>query len=279
MTREQVDAVYRHLQKETSDPAELLRQLLLVEGDFNALEAVLYVPMYSMGMGQASITPRIAALRAIPFTIESAISGRLTMEAIKTLDIGDNTLFGMPNRVRELFDRAAQIANYGVERIAFDLKPIDNWTIQDLVVPFTRLRGFTGVGDKAALHILMDTGWGVVKPDRHICRFLSRIGGEWQRYFLNGRQDDLLAPLMLPFVRDWRDTCAGFAVGGMALSPEGGEISFPPLTKLTSRQIDILIMWFTQDRARREIHWRPAAVCGDRPICQKCTVPDCFSRS
>ncbi|MFI5025001.1 MAG: hypothetical protein ACHQRJ_25550 [Alphaproteobacteria bacterium] len=279
MTPAQINAVYQYLCQNTGDPTELQRQLNLVGNEFGAVEAVLYLPMYSMGIGQAGVTPRIAALRRMGFTVEGAHTGRHTVEEIERLDIGGGKLFGMRKRISQLMRRAADIYAYGVERIAQDLKPIDNWNIDDLVRPFTCLSGFTGIRDKAALHVLMDLRWDVVKPDRHICRFLRRLGGQWERYFPTGKKDDLPAPLMFPFAKEWRDTCARFRRVNLPPPAARNGVAFPPLMDLSSRQIDILIMWFAQDRAREERSWRPAPICGKQAACQKCPVPDCEARA
>lgn len=94
------------------------------------------------------------------------------------------------------------------------------WSLDEIVNPFTVFYSFTGVADKAALHILMDLVWGLVKPDRHICRFVSRLGGTWKRYFQGGATDDLRLALTLPFVRAWQDAFALFSFSDSTLAPE-----------------------------------------------------------
>ena len=231
-----------------------------------------------MGIGQSGITHRIQALRDLKFTIEGANAGQFTSEQIAGLNIGNRVLFGMPNRVDQLLDRAKRIAACGAEALTLVLQPRPDWATDDLVEPFALLSSFPGVGNAAALHILMDLGWGVVKPDRHICRFLSRLGGPWRRYFPGGPTTVLPAPLMLNFAATWRDICASFTTSNVPPPAPRGAVTFPPLAGLTSRQIDILIMWFTQVVARLERPWRPAQLCGEQPQCARCTVPGCPER-
>ncbi|AOJ26762.1 hypothetical protein WJ12_17730 [Burkholderia seminalis] len=275
MTPDQINAVYQNLCQRTPNPAELKRRLDSVVNNFTAVDAVLYLPMYSMGMGQAGITRRIDALRALPFTIEDAVSGRQTVADIEQLAVVGGNEFGMRRRVDELFMRAKEISTYGTDRLATVLQPKKNWSLDDIVDPFTVLYTFTGVADKAALHILMDLGWGVVKPDRHICRFVSRLGGQWKRYFPDGATDDLRPALTLPFVRAWQDACALFSSSALAPPPSRNGVMFPGVSELSSRQVDRLVMWYAQDRAREEHGWRPKPVCGKQPDCQSCSVQDC----
>ena len=278
MTPDQINAVYQNLCQRTLAPAEFKRQLDSVGSNFTAVEAVLYLPMYSMGMGQAGITRRIDALRALPFTIEDAVSGKLTVANIERLTVVGGKEFGMRRRVEELFKRANEIFAYGAGRLGAVLQPKKNWSLDEIVDPFTVLYSFTGVADKAALHILMDLGWGVVKPDRHICRFVSRLGGPWKRYFPGGATDDLRPALTLPFVRAWQDACALFSSSLLAPPPPRNGVIFPSVTELSSRQVDILVMWYAQDRAKEEHGWRPRPVCGNQPDCQSCSVQDCGAR-
>lgn len=278
MTPEQINAVYQDLVKRTGDPDNFLHRLELVKNDFNAVDAVLFLPMYSMGIGQAGIHRRINVLRAMPFTVQDAVSGKCTVREIEHLKVSGEGEFGMPNRLEELFDRARQIADHGEAKLSTILEPRENWSLDDLVEPFTLLYRFTGVADKAALHILMNLGWGVVKPDRHICRFLSRLGGPWKRYFPTGETDELRAALTLPFVKDWRDTCATFASSKLPAPSVNKQVQLPSVAQLSSRQVDILIMWYAQDRAKDEHEWRPKPICGKVADCKACSVPECEAR-
>lgn len=274
----QINEVYKYLCAKTGNPTEFTRQLALAGNEFTPVEAVLYLPMYSMGMGQSGITRRIQALRDLKFTVEGANAGQFTTEQIAGLNIGNRVRFGMPNRVDQLLDRAKRITAYGAQALTLALQPRPDWTTNDLVEPFALLSGFPGVGNAAALHILMDLGWGVVKPDRHICRFLSRLGGPWRRYFPGKPTTVLPAPLMLNFAATWRDICAGFTTSSLPPPPPRGAVTFPPLADLTSRQIDILIMWFTQKPGPDELAWHPAPLCGAKKQCALCMVPDCPAR-
>lgn len=278
MTPDQINAVYQNLCQRTLAPAEFRRQLDRVVSNSTAVNAVLYLPMYSMGMGQAGITRRIDALRALPFAIEDAVSGKQTVADIERLAVVGGKEFGMRRRVEELFMRAKEISTYGAGRLETVLQPKKNWSLDEIVDPFTVLYSFTGVADKAALHILMDLGWGVVKPDRHICRFVSRLGGPWKRYFPDGPTDDLRPALTLPFVRAWQDACALFSSSSLAPPPPRNGVVFPSVSELSSRQVDILVMWYAQDRAKEEHGWRPKPVCGKQPDCQSCSVQDCDAR-
>lgn len=278
MTPVQINAIYQNLCQRTMEPAEFMRRLDEVTNKFTAVDAVLYLPMYSMGMGQAVITRRIDALRALPFTIEDAVSGKRTVEDIERLVVVDGRKFGMRKRVEELFRRAKEISAYGTTRLVTVLLPKPHWSLDDIVDPFTLLYSFTGVADKAALHILMDLGWGVVKPDRHICRFVSRLGGAWKRYFPDGATDDIRPALTLPFVRAWQNACAHFSLSVLLPPPSRNGVIFPRVSELSSRQVDILVMWYAQDRAEDEHGWRPKPICGKQPDCQSCSVQDCEAR-
>jgi hypothetical protein len=278
MTPDQINAVYQNLCQRTLAPEEFKRQLDGVGSNFTAVDAVLYLPMYSMGMGQAGITRRIDALRALPFTIEDAVSGKKTVADIERLVVLGGKELGMRRRVEELFKRANEIYAYGAGRLETVLQPKKNWSLDDIVDPFTVLYSFTGVADKAALHILMDLGWGVVKPDRHICRFVSRLGGPWKRYFPGGATSDLRPALTLPFVRAWQDACALLSPSLLAPPASRDGVIYPRVSELSSRQVDILVMWHAQDRAKEEQWWRPKPVCGEQPDCQSCSVRDCDAR-
>ena len=280
MNLSQLAAVYTYLCTNTKNPQTFHEELGKVETAFNdPIEAVLYLPMYSMGLGQAAISPRIAVLRTEGFKIADVGKGRWKTDCIAKLGVGNNTQFGMKARIEQLLARAKKIDRYGTEKLKAALKPPrHDWATKDLVEPFTLLSSFTGIGAKAALHILMDIGWGVVKPDRHICRFLSRLGGQWEKYFAEPGTTELLAPLMLPFVTEWRDTCSTFKASGSEAPPARDQIQFKPFADLSLRQLDILIMWFTQDRGVDERNWRPEPICGSKPECCVCPVPGCSAR-
>lgn len=282
MEREQIDAVYRYVCEFTGNPQTLLDWLNRGTIPWeSAANAVLYLPMYSTGRNAEGWTVRIDWLRANEWGVDQLANATAgDREAIATTRLHNGNQFGYRNRICELVCRANQILAHGRENLGVMLAPQANWAARDLILPLQTLKQFRGVGTTAALHILMELGWGVVKPDRHICRFLSRLGGPWIDYFLDPGTAEVDDVAVLLLEETWRDACNQLRVDGGNEPPvrQYDGVQFRDLSTFSPRQIDTLIMLYTQDVPRRDRAWRPQPICTATPQCNGCGVPACAGR-
>ncbi len=246
MKAHQVEAIYTYIISTTNEQEVLNRLAGFISPWGNAENSVLFLPMFSMGMGPGTIMPRIEWLR------NNGWDRKKLAEANEKcrVDISNEVLssgksFGMKHRVNELVKRACQIEQFGTVKLNDVLTPSPDWQEKDLLEPLKILQTFDGISLTAALHILMELHWGVVKPDRHICRFLSRLGGDWLDYFLASNSEAVNPEALIFFLEAWRNACSEFDSYQSDSSPSQTIIS-----KLSPRQIDILIMWYTQDILR-----------------------------
>lgn len=179
MNRDQLSSAFEYLWANSPQPEELCESLAAraIIGE-TPINAALYLPMYSMGMAAGIITARISWLQGNGWDLEQ-LAGATVQDrhSIAQAALDNGHAFGMLQRIEQLVERAGQIADRADELIEV-LTPIDNWDCRELLAPLRALRPITGIGFAAAVHILMELGWGIVKPDRHICRFLSRLGGQ-----------------------------------------------------------------------------------------------------
>lgn len=277
MDRDQLSGIFDHLCAQSPDPARLLESLTsratLRE---SPTTATLYLPMYSMGMGAATISVRIDWLQQNGWNLERLTTATpADCAAIAGAALDNAATFGMPRRVNELIHRAREISDFGVEDLEATLTPRRDWRSRELLQPLRALRRFTGIGPAAALHILMELGWGLVKPDRHICRFLSRLGGQWSDFFPHPGAQTLDEEGRLPFLEAWRENCEHISTQLRASPLLWNGTQF---AELSPRQIDWLIMLYTQNVAHGDGDWRPPPLCTSDPDCHTCGVPGCAAR-
>jgi hypothetical protein len=268
-------AVYEYLCHETRNPELFVTHLKQSAQPWDtARSSVLFLPMYSMGLPARTITPRIRWLRENgKDTNFFADATERDIRKIVDADISRNQRFGLENRLFELRQRAQQVTAL---RDAEDfLSPIGDWSDRDLLDRLNFLTSLKGMSYLAALHVLMELQWSVVKPDLHIRRVLSqRIGGRWRRYFFNGDRFDLY---VIPFLHEWRAACSEWRDLNPPPPPPRESVNFPALSTFRSRQIDWLFMCFAQNGTADEA-WRPTPICGTEPQCEVCPVDKCESR-
>lgn len=271
MTDDDIFAVHQYLFSNTKNPVQMRAELARGLAPWGTpADVVLYIPLYSTGMGPSTINPRITWLQSQGWNwAKLAAANQAQLNAIAASPIAPRVPFGMRKRLTELQSRAEEIRRTGVGPLGALLTPSPSWSTSQLLTALHYLNhGIAGIKLAAALHILMELGWVVVKPDRHICRFLSRLGGPWQHYFAKPGATTLHAYGLVPFLNDWRDACAAIAASA----------KHPPLRGLTSRQIDALIMWYTQNVTKAARGWRPTPICRATPACPACAVSGCSSR-
>lgn len=279
----QIAAVYNYLCNNTDDPQILLDRLNRGARQWdNPENTVLYLPMYSMGLNSGAATLRIEWLRGNGWDLgKLADAGAEGRKEISNSALASRKPFGMPKRIDELICRAQQII--GCADLGTVLTPPATWGCRELIWPFKFLRQFQGVGGAAALHILMELDWGVVKPDRHICRFLSRLGGPWSNYFSAAGAKTVAPEVRFFLVEAWRDAYQQLGVQVEQVEDEPSirqrnGVQFPDILALKHRQIDSLIMWYTQKVPKADRGWRPDPICQDNPQCGVCHVPNCNGR-
>ncbi len=272
MFADQICAIYKYL-RENTDHQVLANHLNAINEAWNAEEAVLYLPMYSLRtLNRGAASRRIAWLRINEMDANALANAN--PNALSNRDIGDGALFGAPRGTSQLVNRAQSLVILGPHFLE-TLQPAQ-WSWEQLLRCLISLETFDGVGLAAALHILMDLGWAVVKPDLHIVRFLRRLGNPWRDFFYADK-DQLYPAALIQFQEKWRDECATFARHEFPELP-GNAQNLPEATALTPRQIDALIMLYTQKRSFNEA-WRPDPVCTNEPRCRPCQVPNCGSRN
>jgi hypothetical protein len=185
----------------------------------------------------------------------------------------------MQRRVEQVVQRAQEILAFGEANLADLARPIENWSKKELVQRLRALQEFSGIGPAAAFHILMDLHWNVVKPDRHICRFLSRIGGIWEEEFVRPGVDTLEPHAFLTFQEKWRSVTTGLLAVASSGGPEFHGVKFPAMRDWRPRHFDMVIMLYTQDIASADRGWRPVPLCQAEPICTRCAVESCAART
>lgn len=271
MFQEQIQAMYQSLMIRSEDQERMrdALQAITVNHD-NFVEYALFTPMFSMGMSPATILPRIQWLKDNGWDLDHlANASDDDVAMIEASIISTGTTFGMVNRIKELVQRAQDIYALGQDEITNAIKPRRNWDQAEFLTAYRLLQRLHGIGPAAALHVLMDLQWGVVKTDRHICRFLSRLGGPWSEFFPEPGASTIYAEVMPSFQQAWMTACTDLEVT---------DVDGTSRVSLTSRQVDILIMWYTQTIPPDQRGWRPIPICGNEPRCRECNVPHCNSR-
>lgn len=277
----QLLAVYRYLLDKSPDPRKVVSHIH-PDFDFHGrpIEAALYLPLFSMGIGTAAISPRLKWLRENGWDTEQlANASDCAIDTIVAAKLPTGKPFGMRNRVLKLVQRAQEIQDLGTNTLSEILKPAPSWGCRELIQPIHTLNSFTGIGRAAAWHILMDLGWGVIKPDRHVCRFLSRLGGRWTAFFPQQGIDKLCETAALPFQESWKDNYDQMMCALEGTEAKFDEMGAPQPSELSSRQIDLLIMLYTQNIDRDDRDWRPSPLCSVNPHCESCHVPNCTART
>ncbi|MDA7999886.1 MAG: hypothetical protein MPK06_02240 [Alphaproteobacteria bacterium] len=260
MNKEQILAIHEYL-RENSPGVDLLEKYLHdAKRPFcdSVEETVLYIPLYSAFPRSASVwTPRIEWLRNNNWGVKEIAALDLSESGVEKIASGvmsDGSSFGSPKAVKYLIVRAKRISSYGVANLERELEMPENWTFQSVRKRINFLCDLGGIGEKAALHILMELRWDVVKPDMHICRFLSRLGGDWSRFFPEGEAEEVASHLLSEFLETWHKKC----------------IDIRQATGWESRQVDMLIMFFTQGE-----EGLAPPLCTKNPECARCRVPNC----
>lgn len=260
MNKEQILAIHEYL-RENSPGVDLLEKYLHdAKRPFcdSVEETVLYIPLYSAFPTKASgWTPRIEWLRDNNWGVKEIAALDLSESGVEQIASGvlpSGSSFDRRAGVKNLIARAKKISSCGVSDLERKLEPPENWTSRSIQERIDFLREFAGVGERAALHVLMELRWDVVKPDMHICRFLSRLGGDWSRFFPEGEAEEVASHLLLEFLETWHKKC----------------INIRQATGWESRQVDMLIMFFTQGE-----EGLAPPLCTKNPECARCRVPNC----
>ena len=271
MKFEHVAGIYEWLNAQV-EPARLrahLSECLNLWND-GAREAILYIPMYSWGIKNPLITPRIEFLQRHGWDSEKfAAATDASLDKLECESLPDGSKFRFRYRLDELRERSRQLVK-GTPQ----LRPAPIGFRADAVKKkMSELRRFRGVGRKAALHVLMDLGWPVFIPDRQLLRFLYRIDAVW-RPFLRSNSVSCMLPdeHLYKFLALWNDKTAAIKAGPMAARVPQYARGVPTLEALEPRQIDILIMLFTQDVGYGSEEWRPAPICNYNPNCEECPI-------
>ena len=271
MKFEHIAGIYEWLNAQV-EPARLqahLAECLNLWND-DAREAILYIPMYSWGIKNPLITPRIEFLQRNGWNSEkfaAATDGLL--DKLECENLSDGRRFGFRCRLDELRERSRQLVKGSPH-----LRPAPTAFDADRVKEkMSDLQRFRGVGRKAALHVLMDLGWPVFIPDRQLLRFLYRVDAVW-RPFLRSDSGSCMLPdqHLYEFLALWNDKTAAIRTNAMAGRVPQYARGVPTLDTLKPRQIDILIMLFTQDVGRGSEGWRPAPICNFNPNCEDCPI-------
>ena len=184
MKPEQFQAIYNYLLQDAASNSSHKIHGLKQMKTMRAIEAILYLPVYSSGKKAHVMTPRINRLKLearkngceIDFFVSQSLED---LEKLCTSDIfGD--FFCLIYEIRR---RAILIKELKADVIEQQLEvPIEFPSLQSFREVMRLLKQFRGIADAAAQHILMELGWPIVKPDRHIQRILHRVGG-WGCFF------------------------------------------------------------------------------------------------
>jgi hypothetical protein len=278
MKPEQFQAIYNHLLKDADGNSRHkihgLKQLVTMR----PIEAILYLPVYSAGKKAHVMTPRIDRLK-----IEARKSGCeidfFVSQSLENLEkLCTPNVFGdFFCLVYEIRRRAILIKELKVDVIEPQLRvPNEFPNLQSFGEVMKLLKRFRGIADAAAQHILMELGWPIVKPDRHIQRILHRVGG-WDCFFNTDGGDKILdQPSLYEFQKTWSQ--AVNEINRCDLSIENLPPSVPSLNELNSRMIDACLMFFCQSRGKEDEKLLGKPLCTSDPDCVRCPVPECNFR-
>ena len=272
----QFAAIYRHLEeKSKSMPAHKLHGLASMHA-VDPVSGVLYLPLYSLGMAAHGMDGRIDYLKKragghdLQFFATSPLEALEALEALCDEHYKNNVRFGdFFIRLYEIRKRAKHILEIGESSFRQKLKPPSEFpSEQEFKTALKFLTKFRGISETSAQHVLMDLGWPIVKPDRHIQRILYRLGG-WNDFFDSEVGDKkLTSKEWYKFQKQWTDAVRLIT---SQLSTAAG------FCELSSRKIDICLMWYSQTQKRDDPSLSPP-VCTVDPACALCQVPDCMLR-
>lgn len=273
MKRIQFAAIYHHLKEVArSMPAHKLHALASMHA-IDPVSGVLYLPLYSLGMAAHGMEARIDYLKKraggsdLQFFANSPLE---VLEALCDEKYKNNVRFGdFFTRLYEIRKRAQRILELGESTLRQKLqKPSAFPSEQEFKTVLKFLTEFRGISKTSAQHVLMDLGWPIVKPDRHIQRILYRLGG-WDEFFDSEVGDKkLTSKEWYKFQKKWSD--AVNAITTQFLDRDD-------LSTLNSRKIDICLMWYSQTQKRSDSSLSPP-LCTAEPVCALCKVPDCMLR-
>jgi len=285
MNPRQFEAIYNHLiqDAEKIDHHKLFSLNIDSSIKETPLSAVIYLPMYSSGKKAHIISPMIAHLKTKDGGDPLTYFNSMSLDNLESI-CGERMANGKEFssyfcELYELKKRARQIQNFGGESALQHLvynktSTLDANNFNEL---FSFLKKFTGIAEKAALHILMDLGWPVVKPDRHIQRILFRLGG-WNDFFDDQRGEKILGKkLLLSFQKKWFETVKEINKYYKNNPENEPAIGYPSLGQITSRQVDLCLMWYSQDKKKGDTLLAEPR-CSIKPACIRCNVPNCNGR-
>ena len=254
-------------------------------------EKLVIVPLYSDGFPRqpsASTMPRANFLKdhlnilsnvwPLPVPDKSSV-----LSALKVINGGPGMNAVYNGTIERLLQRLEMVnAAPGVLQALLNHTPFNPIGFFDAL---NFLVNLPGVGLAAAQHILSDIGWAVVKPDVHVVRVLHRLGGWGRNHFRTENSKKVDLPLKMPRIQGRVDSLNHhrallFQQGFQTFLHNLGLQSFiapmatiPPSNLLTIRQIDKVLMMFTQSGMN------PPPICTATPSCHRCLVSSCASRS
>lgn len=248
----------------------------------NEIDAVLYLPLFSLGLVAHGMPERIEHLKlkaegnSLDFFLKSPLED---LEEICTETMQNGKIFGdFFIRLYEIRKRAKKIQEKIADNVVKKIRaPSDFPSKEKFVAAIKFLKDFHGIGEISAQHILMDLGWPIVKPDRHIQRILFRLGG-WDNFFNSEEGNKNFSPEeWYVFQQKWHSAVTGI----INFSYENSEIIIPnnilKINQLNSRKIDICLMWFSQKQKSKD-ETLSAPRCTETPLCKSCSVPNCKLR-
>ena len=162
---------------------------------------------------------------------------------------------------------------------------------KELETLYNFLKKMYGISYAASMHILMDLGFSIVKPDRHIQRILRRTNGEisenrkWSDLFTKNNEDkEIKFDKLYEIQREWNlmidkikkssseETNKIIQITNKNLNLTDYD-KLPEIHQLTSRQFDTIFMLYTQDIKKDLNAIKP--ICVKNPTCTECNVPNC----
>jgi endonuclease III len=275
MKPEQFQAIYNYLLQDAASNSSHKIYGLKQMGTMGAIEAILYLPVYSSGKKAHVMTPRIDRLKfearkndcEIDFFVDHSL------EKLEEL-CNENVFSDFFCLIYEIRKRAKRIKELGAGAIEQQLNVPNQFPDLEYFRKVMKLlTQFRGVADVAAQHILMELGWPIVKPDRHIQRVLHRVGG-WSDFFSNNRDDHKLnLETLYKFQKKWNFMVN--EINNYGLSMQSVDPNVPSLNELNSRMIDACLMWFCQSQGRDDAKFLGKPLCTLKPECVICPVREC----
>ena len=274
MKPDQFAAIYRyHADAAEAMPMHKFHHLPTIAQEWDPILGVLYLPLYSLGMAAHGMSSRIEYLRA------KAAGRDLQFFAYSKLEVleeicdekykGNNRFGDFFIRLYEIRKRAIRILEIGEDVVRENLNRIDVFPSEQTFKKSLKfLKVFQGISETSAQHVLMELGWPIVKPDRHIQRILYRLGG-WNDFFDSEDGDKQLTPSeWYRFQEKWNHTVSEIV---------NWTVNRSDFCALNSRKIDICLMWYSQTQ-RRSDPSLSAPLCTADPSCLSCEVSDCTLR-